>query len=86
MQSLVALNASKSHQSISKLLGAGGGSTIRTTSRIDDEDMATSFLQYWYVFCRSMVLVLIYRSCIGNTGRPASLPSARLLVPFVIRP
>lgn len=86
VQPFVALNTSKSYQSISKLLGAGGGSTVRTTNRIDDEDMATSFLQYWYVLGRSMnlgpylpVLVLATRPT-----RPR-LPSARLLVPFAIQ-
>jgi hypothetical protein len=40
----------KSHQSLSKLLGAGSGPASLPVSKADDE-MATSFLQYWYVPC-----------------------------------
>lgn len=51
----------KSHQSLGKLLGAGTG-PASLPSKAEDEglEMATSFLQYWYVLTPVYVHFLIY--------------------------
>ena len=70
----------KSHQSLGKLLGAGSGPASHSVNPEDEQlEMATSFLQYWYVLtilvCLSMTCVYASRlifvpcSCLSHIPR-----------------